>query len=347
MDPMKDYAKMLELLPQPAFAAAEGTVIYCNRQAKANLLETGTPVSQLLQTGHEEYKALEEGCLCLRLNIRGTFWDATVTRLEGVDLFRMEQADMPAEVKAMALMGSQLRMPVSNLSILTDRYLSGEDQAAAFRQELSRIQRLLNNASNTERYLTIPQPELMEQDACAILRELMEEAGTLLEQAGLKLVVQLPDHPVFTAVDEHGLRQAVYNLLNNAAKFSPPGSTISCRVTVSPKQLRISVSDQGDGIPAGQHAGIFTRFARQPAFEDGRHNLGLGLALVRAVAAAHSGAVLVDTPENSGTRVTMTIALQKQTVPTLRASNKLKTVPSADEGLIMLSDVLPQSLYQK
>lgn len=347
MDPMKDYTKMLEMIPQPAFAVAEGQIICCNRQAKAYLLDTGIAISQLLITGQAEYEALEEGCLCLRLQVNGTPWDATVTRLEGADLFCMEQAEVPAEVKAMALMGSQLRLPVSNLAILADRNFSDHKEAALFRQELSRILRLLNNASNADRYLTAAAPELQEQDIIAILRELLGEAATLLQHAGLTLEAELPDRPVYTALDEHGIRQAMYNLLDNAAKFSPTGGSIRCEVSLSPSQVRISVSDRGDGIPAGQHAGIFTRFARQPAFEEGRQNVGLGLALVRAVAGTHRGAVLVDSPEGIGTRVTMTIALQKQAIPTLRASNKLKILPSSDEGLIMLSNVLPRSLYEK
>lgn len=347
MEPINDFLKMLELIPQPAFAVQNGRILCCNRQAKACLVEQDAELSALLVTGQAEYEALTEGCLWLRLELGGMVWDAAVTRLEGADLFRLEQAGIPAEIKAMALMGSQLRYPVSNLSILADRHLSGGPEAAAFRQELSRINRLLNNAANTERFLSASEPILQELDVCAILRELLEEAGTLLAHAGLKLEVRLPDRPVFTLADEHGLRQAVYNLLSNAAKFSPAGSTIRCAATLSGRQLRFTVTDEGDGVPSGQHADIFTRFARQPGIEEGRQNLGLGLALVRAVAAIHHGTVLVDAPKDAGTRVTMTLALRKSETPILRAPNRLKIVSSPDEGLVMLSDVLPRELYSK
>lgn len=349
MEQKNDYEKMLELISGPAFAVKDGMIVHCNREARACLLEPGTPIHTLLLTGQEEYEQLEDACLCLRVQACGTPWDATVTRLENADLFRLEQAGIPPEVKAMALMGAELRYPVSTLSILADRLLAAQsdsEHTAIFHQELSRILRILNNASNTERYLTASDPVLEEGDVCAILRELLEEAASLLQHAGLTLNHQLPATPVYTLVEEQVLRQAVYNLLDNAAKFSPPGGTIHFCAAVAGRRLHLRVSDQGDGVPSQLRAGLFTRFARQAGIEEGRQNLGLGLALVRAAAAIHGGTVLVDAPESTGTRVTMTLAIRSQDIPTLHASNQLRVVPSADEGLIMLSDVLPRDLYR-
>lgn len=349
MEQMNDCQKLLELISGPAFAVKDGTVIYCNREAKACMLEAGTPIHEHLVTGQEEYAELsDDACLCLRVNLCGSTWDASVTRLAGTDVFRLEQPGVPPEVKAMALMGSELRYPVSTLSIVADRLAPAQSAgkyAAIFRQELSRILRILNNASNTERCLTATDPILEEQDICAILRELLEEAGTLLQHAGLTLELQLPSSPVYTLVEERMLRQSVYNLLDNAAKFSPAGGTIRVCAAVSGKRLRLSVSDQGDGISEALRAGVFTRFARQAGIEEGRQNLGLGLALVRATAAIHGGTVLVDTPEDTGTRVTMTLSIRNTTSFTLCAPNPFKIVSSADEGLIMLSNVLPVELY--
>ena len=346
MDPNNDYLKMLELLPQPAFAVKDGRILCFNRLAAPCLLDTETPVAEYLVTGKEEYEALTDGCLWLRLRLNGGLWDAAVTRLDGSDIFRLEHTGIPEELKAMALMGSQLRYPISNLSILTERHLADNPDIAAIRQELSRINRVLNNAANTERFLSGNDHKLQELNVCAILSELLEEAGNLLSQAGFKLESQLPDRPIFTLADEHGLRQAIYNLLSNAAKFSARGSTIRCEVRVSGKTLRITVSDEGEGVVSGQQAGVFNRFTRQPGIEEGRQNIGLGLALVRAVAAIHCGTVLLDNPNGRGTRVTMTLALRKSDLPILRSPNSLKLDSSISEGLTMLSDVLPRELYK-
>lgn len=349
MNLTNSYEKVLELVSGPAFTVKDGNILQCNREARACLLEPGTPIAPLLLTGVEEYGQLTDGCLSLRIQAANVPWDATVTRLDGVDLFRLERESVPAEVKAMAHMSAELRYPVSTLSILTDHLLADRPnapEAVSFHQAFSRILRLLNNATNTERFLTASHPNLEEMDACAIIREVLEESGSLLEHAGFRLDISLPERPVYTVLDEHALRQAVYNLLSNAAKFSPPGGLIRVSASMSGSRLYLCVSDQGDGIPTAHRGGVFTRFAREYGVEEGRQNLGLGLALVRAVAAIHSGAVLVDAPEGKGTRVTMTIALRQSATPTLRSPNKLRVINSADEALIMLSDALPQELYK-
>ena len=346
MDQIKDYLKILELVSGPAFTVQDGKVQVCNRAATACLVEPGMDVLGLLSTGQEEYGQLTDGCLSLRLTLQGRVWDATVTRLQDGYLFRLDQDETPAEIKAMALMSAKLRYPVSSLSILASTQLSDSPVAASFRQELSRILRLLNNASNTAHYLSEPAAILETRDVCAILREVLEEADTLLSCVPLKLDTELPDQQIFAPVDEHSLRQAMYNLLSNAAKFSPAGSTIKVRVTASKALLRISVTDQGDGIPIAQQADIFNRFNRQPALEEGRQSLGLGLALVKAAASTHGGTVLVDTPEGKGTRVTMTLSIKSAETNLLYAPNPAKIIRSPDEGLVMLSDVLPTELFR-
>lgn len=345
MDLPKDYTSILEMIPQPAFAVSEGKIICCNQLARSYLPDTGAEIDAMLLTGKEEYSALQEGCLCLRLKIADRIWDATVSPLEDVLLFRIEQPEVPAEVRAMSLMGSQMRYSIATLSLLANRGMGQSPEAEAFRHEISRIHRMLNNASNTERYLSNQMITMVDLDICALLQELTEEAATLLEQAGLRLEVSLPAKPIITLADEQGLRQAVYNLLSNAAKFSPAGDTILCKLTQSGNRLSISVTDQGEGIAADQRTGIFNRFSRQTSLEEGRRNLGLGLALVRAVATAHNGTVLLDSPQSKGTRVTMTLSLQTSNHTILRSPARSIVVPSANEGLIMLSDVLPHSAY--
>ena len=345
MDQIKDYLKVLELISEPAFTVQDGKVQLCNRAATACLVEPGTDILSLLATGQEEYAQLTDGCLSLRLKLHGKACGATVSRLQGRDLFRLEQEEVPAEIKAMALMSAQLRYPVSTLSVLASTQLSDSPAAPSFRQELSRILRLLNNATNTDHYLAKPVSVLEVRDVCAILREILEEADTLLSHVPLLLDADLPTQKIFAPVDEHGLRQAMYNLLSNAAKFSPAGSTIKVQATASRTLLRISVTDQGEGVPVAQQAGLFNRFSRQPGIEEGRQNLGLGMALVKAAASAHGGTVLVDTPEGKGTRVTMTLSVKSPARDLLRAPNPMQIIRSPDEGLIMLSDVLPTELF--
>jgi two-component system sensor histidine kinase MprB len=96
--------------------------------------------------------------------------------------------------------------------------------------------------------------------------------------------------------DPTALERVVLNLLDNAVKFSPPGSTI--RVRSEPGWL--TVHDQGPGVPAENRAHVFDRFWRSPEAR-GMPGSGLGLAIVASTVAAHGGTVtIVDPPDARG-----------------------------------------------
>ena len=77
---------MLDLMTYPAFCVKDDAIVYANRPAQAHLLATGTPVSQILFTGVEEYAAFSGGCLYLTLCIGGTYRGASVTRMGEYDV---------------------------------------------------------------------------------------------------------------------------------------------------------------------------------------------------------------------------------------------------------------------
>ncbi len=347
MDQSNNLQKMLELIPGPAFAVRDGLVSHCNQEALCCMLEPGMALEQLLLTGKDEYETLTDGCLYLQINASGRTWGASVTRMEEAYLFRLESQGIPTEIKAMSLLCTELRYPLSTLTLLTNRILpqaAGSMEAAGIHQELSRILRILNNVSNTERCLSDGQNSTEAQEVCALIGELLEECATLLEQADITMTFTLPQPPIYSMVNVQAVRQAIYNLLDNAAKFTPKGGTIHVSLTCTGRLLKLCVIDHGDGIPVELRSSIFSRYTRQPGIEDNRHSIGLGLALVRAAAAAHGGTVLVDSPEGTGTRVTMTLQIQDKTT-TLRSPFGTKIISSADDGRVMLSDVLPPSVY--
>ena len=341
----KDYSNILSMITQPAFIVSQGKILCCNEQCRPFLPSTDVALPALLITGKEEYEAFTKGCLCLQLQLAGRHWEAAVTCLEDVHVFRLQEPGIPPELKAMSLMSRQLRQNISTLSILANRIHLESPEGDIFRREISRIHRMLNNVSNTEYYLSGAVPSMEETDLRAVLQELTEEAVPLLEQAGFHLEVSLPDHRVFALADARGIRQSVYNLLSNAAKYSPTGGTIVCKVIADKHQLRVSITNEGTETTT-QQPQLFSRYTRQPTLEENRNDLGLGLALVRAVASAHNGCVLWDTPKNTHTRITLTVALTQPTESTMRSPTKSILVSSANEGLIMLSDVLPPKAYQ-
>lgn len=118
------------------------------------------------------------------------------------------------------------------------------------------------------------------------LAELVEQLGALLqpdlESRSLTLVVEV-DRPTALRADREMLRQALFNLLQNAVEFSPPGASIEIRARRRRDgRLRVELCDRGVGVPETHRASLFT-----PYFTTRPGGTGLGLAIVRRVALAH------------------------------------------------------------
>jgi two-component system, OmpR family, sensor kinase len=152
---------------------------------------------------------------------------------------------------------------------------------------------------------------------------------------GHRWVLELPDDPELVLGDEHRLRQVLANLLSNAGRHTPDGTTVTVRVSgalpdgepgngpdsashgnlPAPPRLVISVTDDGPGIPAALLPDLFERFTRADTSRSHATNAsstGLGLAIVDAVVTAHHGAVLV-TSRPGMTRFTIALARLTET----------------------------------
>jgi len=104
--------------------------------------------------------------------------------------------------------------------------------------------------------------------------------------------LDLPDEPVIVPGDTARLHQIVANLLGNARVHTLPGTTVLTSLTREPGFVRLSVRDDGPGVPAAQQAKVFQRFSRgDSARSRNGGSTGLGLSIVAAVAAAHGGSV--------------------------------------------------------
>ncbi|MDE2583309.1 MAG: HAMP domain-containing histidine kinase [Rhodospirillales bacterium] len=136
-------------------------------------------------------------------------------------------------------------------------------------------------------------------DLAPVLADIAELYGAVAEEKEVTLATELPDHlPAYG--DQAMVQQAVANLLDNAVKFSPTGSTVRLAARGAPGsaagnaagsvagQIEILVADQGPGIPEADRARATERFFRGEAARS-TPGAGLGLALVQAVAHLHGG----------------------------------------------------------
>src|SRR5580693_2325188 len=152
---------------------------------------------------------------------------------------------------------------------------------------------------------------------------------------GHRWVLELPDDPELVLGDEHRLRQVLANLLSNAGRHTPDGTTVTVRVSgalpdgepgsgpesashgnlPAPPRLVVSVTDDGPGLPAAPLPDLFERFTRADTSRSHATNAsstGLGLAIVDAVVTAHHGTVLV-TSRPGMTRFTIALARLTET----------------------------------
>ena len=106
--------------------------------------------------------------------------------------------------------------------------------------------------------------------------------------------------------DEHALRLAVHNLLDNAIKYSASESPIRVRVTSNERHVAIGVSDEGPGIPAAEQQAIFGKFVRgRTAIDTNVPGTGIGLAIVQRIVAAHDGEISLSSTPGRGSTFTM------------------------------------------
>lgn len=140
-----------------------------------------------------------------------------------------------------------------------------------------------------------------------------ENHKRMTELKDLEFVIDLPEISQRISLDKNMMQRVLDNLLSNAFKFSPPKGTVTLNVTYllpsqsSELQVRISVLDQGPGIPHEYHQRIFEPFEIVQLKESAIPQLGLGLAFCKLVVEAHGGTIFVTNNAPQGSLFTVEI----------------------------------------
>jgi two-component system sensor histidine kinase KdpD len=100
-------------------------------------------------------------------------------------------------------------------------------------------------------------------------------------------------------IDSLLIERVFANLLENAVKYTPPGTPIEISAATGSNELVVTVSDQGHGIPAGEEKRIFEKFHRI-ASEGSQGGAGLGLSICRSIVVAHGGRIWADNLPSGG-----------------------------------------------
>jgi signal transduction histidine kinase len=145
-------------------------------------------------------------------------------------------------------------------------------------------------------------------DLGQFLAEMVQRQAMMAAVKGTRVI--LATVPAGDALaDPVHLRQVVDNLISNAVKYSPPGSTVTVRVDRSNGSgWRVNVEDEGPGITQADRKNLFKDFARLSAQPTGgEESIGLGLAISRRVVEAHGGKIGVDSEPGQGANFWFTL----------------------------------------
>ncbi len=165
--------------------------------------------------------------------------------------------------------------------------------------EADRLHRLLEN---------ILQMSKLEAGAASPNRQwhvLEEIVGSALQRTRRELQshpvdVHLPVDLPLCFVDGLLFEQVLVNLLENAARYTPPGTPISISACLDGRTIRITIADRGPGLPAGSEDRVFDKFYRASPTADGGRGSGLGLAICRAIVKAHAGEITASNRAGGG-----------------------------------------------
>jgi len=191
-----------------------------------------------------------------------------------------------------------IRTSVQVLKLATDDSRARAKALDVMERQISHMVRLvddLRDVSRISRGLVELRREPVE------LRVMIEQAMDLSRpfvQAGNhELRLDLPEEPIWIDGDLTRLAQAVSNLLNNSAKYTPSGGRIDLVVALEGSEVAIGVHDNGIGLSAEQLPRVFDLFAQVDAsFERSQGGLGIGLSLVRKLVTLHGGTVTAASP---------------------------------------------------
>ncbi len=215
----------------------------------------------------------------------------------------------------------ELRTPLTCIKGYAETLLEGalEDRDLARRwlevigEEAERLERLINDLLDVS-MIEAQQVEFHPEptDFGALARRTADVLLPHASKAGVTLEVQVEEGVPLVQADRDRLNQVLLNLVDNAIKYSPAGSSVTIRISQrSPGWLVVEVVDRGTGIPDSQLSRIFERFYRVEKGRGARHGgRGLGLAIAKRIVEAHGGDLTVESQMGLGSLFRMELPLE-------------------------------------
>jgi len=202
-------------------------------------------------------------------------------------------------------MAHEFKTPLTTVMAATTALLANPDQPAEARmgllkiadEETKHLDELITDAVEIGRLDTANiQVEMEPAEAEEIVREVVSSMRNQIDDREVLVMCDRSPKAVSTAVcvDRRLIRLALKQVLDNALKYSPPGSAVTITVGGGDGGVAVAITDHGKGIPMGEQSRIFERLYRSPSAQNQTTGYGLGLNIAQNIVRAHHGELTVN-----------------------------------------------------
>jgi signal transduction histidine kinase len=287
---------------------AEGSDCLCPfHRSTRSAIPIRAPLGEILRT-HDLRIATQASLLWPVRNLDGAL-ELVLVLLDATSVNAPESPSATTDL--LAMISHELRTPLTTLQMSTELALDSDSDPDGRSYLLETIARQARRMDQlTSEVLETFKPRaghllLQRQvtDVTTVCTEVLDElraSGDITQALALE-----PCDVARIAADEAKLRIILRNLVSNAAKYSPPGTTITVSISSADRGVTLSVQDEGPGIDESHVPRIFDRYYRFGTPAEKHESHGLGLFIVRALAELHGGCVWVDTTPGKGSRFTV------------------------------------------
>lgn len=236
-----------------------------------------------------------------------------IANLVAIGLERARAQDLKSQIEAarqserlrtslLDAMAHEFKTPLTSVMAATTALLANPDQPDATKMELIRIadeeaqrlNELITDAVDMGRLDTSNiQVEKEPADVNAIVRDVVTSMRNEIDNRPVNITCD--DHPPAIAADRRLIKLAIKQLLDNALKYSLPGTSVSIVVGRAPNGsgVTVGITNSGEGIPAAEQSRIFDRLYRSPSVRNQAPGSGLGLSIAQNILRAHHGELTV------------------------------------------------------
>ena len=276
------------------------TLFFAKRlsQFTSDLCQT---MDSMISGGQEPARAEDRETIFARISYRlSRLYGILQENRRKVDEERRELQELVSDIS------HQVKTPVANLKMVTDTLLAKpvteqerRDFLQGIRSQTDKLEFLVQSMGKASRLET--GAITLEKKDGPLLDTLAQAMSGIVygaEQKGISVEVQCPDN-LRVSHDSKWTAEALFNLLDNAVKYTPAGGKISVSVEQWEMYVKLDVADTGRGIPESRQAAIFRRFYREEEVHD-QPGVGIGLYLAREIVTRQGGYIKVDSEVGRG-----------------------------------------------